>query len=117
MPGSKQVATNSSGNKCFHADYYPYGQENEYNTACSPTYKFTGYEYDAPRCRTGYGAVRLEGIGPETGNFYAGAYPESVVGARHYDPLRGRFMSPDPLGGRSAIHSRSIDMGKSGTAR
>jgi RHS repeat-associated protein len=72
--GSTRVVTDSSGNACFNADYYPYGQENDYSTSCSPTYKFTGYEYDS-----------------ETGNYYAYA--------RYYDPLRGRFMSPDPLGG------------------
>jgi RHS repeat-associated protein len=72
--GSTRVVTDASGNTCFDADYYPYGQENDYNTSCSPTYKFTGYEYDS-----------------ETGNYYAYA--------RYYDPRRGRFMSPDPLGG------------------
>jgi RHS repeat-associated protein len=74
MLGSTRVVTDSSGNTCFNADYYPYGQENDYSTSCSPRYKFTGYEYDS-----------------ETGNYYAYA--------RYYDPRRGRFMSPDPLGG------------------
>jgi RHS repeat-associated protein len=68
------VVTDASGNKCFDADYYPFGQENDYSTSCSPGYKFTGYEFDS-----------------ETGNYYAYA--------RYYDPRRGRFMSPDPLGG------------------
>jgi len=75
MLGSTRAVTDSSGNPCFNADYYPYGQENDYAASCSPTYKFTGYEYDS-----------------ETGNYYAYA--------RYYDPRRGRFMSPDPLGGR-----------------
>jgi RHS repeat-associated protein len=74
MLGSTRVVTDASGNACFNADYYPYGQENDYNTSCSPRYKFTGYEFDS-----------------ETGNYYAYA--------RYYDPRRGRFMSPDPLGG------------------
>jgi RHS repeat-associated protein len=82
MLGSTRVVTDASGNTCFNADYYPYGQENDYSTSCSPRYKFTGYEFDS-----------------ETGNYYAGVYPESVVGARYYDPRRGRFMSPYPLGG------------------
>ncbi len=66
--------TDSSGNTCFNGDYYPYGQENDYDSSCSPTYKFTGYEYDS-----------------ETGNYYAYA--------RYYNPRLGRFMSPDPFGG------------------
>ena len=58
----------------FKADYYPYGQENDYSTSCSPTYKFTGYEFDS-----------------ETGNYYAYA--------RYYSPRLGRFLSADLLGG------------------
>ena len=127
--GSTRAVTDSSGNVCFSADYYPgarpersgRGQENapcasrmalrdDYNTSCSPTYKFapfasrmhlrdTGYEFDS-----------------ETGNYYAGVYPDLFVGARYYNPRLGRpdaftdtgrsalsepdrFMSPDPLGG------------------
>ncbi len=68
--GSTRAVTDSSGNVCSSADYYPYGQENDYNTSCSPTYKFTGYEFDS-----------------ETGNYYAYA--------RYYNPRLGRFMSPD----------------------
>jgi RHS repeat-associated protein len=75
--GNTRAVTDSSGNTCFSADYYPYGQENDYINACSPTYKFTGYEYDS-----------------ETGNYYAYA--------RYYNPRLGRFMSPDPLGGAIA---------------
>jgi RHS repeat-associated protein len=72
--GSTRVVTDSSGNTCFNADYYPYGQENDYATSCSPTYKFTGYEFDS-----------------ETGNYYAYA--------RYYSPRLGRFMSPGSSGG------------------
>lgn len=72
--GSERAVTNATGSTCFDADYYPYGQENDYNTSCSPTYKFTGYEYDS-----------------ETGNYYAFA--------RYYSPRLGRFMSIDALGG------------------
>jgi RHS repeat-associated protein len=72
--GSTRTVTNATGSTCFDADYYPYGQENDFNTSCSPTYKFTGYEYDS-----------------ETGNYYAYA--------RYYDPRIGRFMTTDPLGG------------------
>jgi RHS repeat-associated protein len=91
------VVTNSSGNTCpgkpgfrrearaaltppkqlnFGADYYPYGQEKDYNTSCSPRYKFTGYEYDS-----------------ETGNYYAYA--------RYYSARLGRFLSPDSSGGEA----------------
>ena len=49
-------------------------QENDYNTSCSPEFKFAGYQYDS-----------------ESGNYYAMA--------RYYNPRLGRFMSPDPLGG------------------
>lgn len=72
--GSTKTVTNATGTACFDADYYPYGQENDYSTSCSPTYKFTGYEYDS-----------------ETGNYYAFA--------RYYDPRIGRFMTTDPLAG------------------
>jgi RHS repeat-associated protein len=72
--GSTRVVTNATGSTCFNADYYPYGQENDYTTTCSPTYKFTGYEFDS-----------------ETGNYYAYA--------RYYSPRLGRFLSADPMGG------------------
>jgi RHS repeat-associated protein len=72
--GNTRAVTNATGTPCFDADYYPYGQENDYITSCSPTYKFTGYESDS-----------------ETGNYYAYA--------RYYNPRLGRFMSPDPFGG------------------
>jgi len=72
--GSTRAVTNATGTTCFNADYYPYGQENDYNTSCSPTYKFTGYEFDS-----------------ETGNYYAYA--------RYYSPRLGRFLSADLLGG------------------
>lgn len=72
--GSTRTVTNATGTTCFDADYYPYGQENDYNTSCSPTYKFTGYEYDS-----------------ETGNYYAYG--------RYYSSRLGRFMTTDPLGG------------------
>jgi RHS repeat-associated protein len=77
MLGSTRVVTDSSGNKCFDADYYPYGQELDAippSPTCSPTNRFTGYEYDA-----------------ETGNYYAFF--------RYYSPRLGRFMTADPLGG------------------
>jgi RHS repeat-associated protein len=70
--GSVRAATDASGNVCFDADYYPYGQENDYNTSCEPEFRFAGMEYDS-----------------ETGNYYDHA--------RYYNPRLGRFMSPDPM--------------------
>jgi RHS repeat-associated protein len=77
MLGSVRTVTDSSGSTCFDADYYPYGQELDAippSPTCSPTNRFTGYEYDA-----------------ETGNYYAFF--------RYYSPRLGRFMTADPLGG------------------
>ena len=69
--GSTRAMTDASGNVCFSADYFPYGQELDYTTTCNTSYKFTGYERDA-----------------ETGNDYAFA--------RYYNPRLSRFMSEDP---------------------
>ncbi len=69
--GSSRVITDSSGNLCYDADFYPFGGERAYATACSQNYKFTGKERD-----------------PESGldNF----------GARYNSSQMGRFISPDP---------------------
>jgi len=69
--GSTRVVTDSSGTVCFDADYYPYGQEIDHTTTCTPRYKFAGMEYDS-----------------ETQSYYDYA--------RYYSPTTGRFMSPDP---------------------
>jgi RHS repeat-associated protein len=74
MLGSTRVVTDSTGNTCFDADYYPYGQKMDHTSTCAPTSRFTGYEYDV-----------------ETGNYYAFF--------RYYSPRLGRFMTADPLGG------------------
>jgi RHS repeat-associated protein len=76
--GSSQIA----GQLCYDQDYTPYGQEvftaaqmsRLQTTACTPSYKFTGYERDS-----------------ETGLDYAFA--------RFYSSRLGRFLSTDPLGG------------------
>jgi RHS repeat-associated protein len=75
--GSTRVITDSSGNLCYEADYYPYGGEITpagFSNTCPQNYKFTGYERDA-----------------ETGLDYAVA--------RYYDSRVGRFTSVDPLDG------------------
>jgi len=66
--------TQANGTVCFMSEYYPYGQELNFSSTCSTSYKFTGYERDA-----------------ETGIDYAFA--------RYYNPRIGRFMSGDPIGG------------------
>jgi RHS repeat-associated protein len=75
--GSTRVVTDSSGNPCYQADYYPYGGEITpagVSNTCPQNYRFTGYEFD-----------------PETGLDYAMA--------RFYDSRIGRFTSVDPLDG------------------
>ncbi len=70
--GSTRVITDSAGNTCYDADFYPYGGERVVTDTCPQNYKFTGKERDA-----------------ESGNDY--------FGARYYSSSMGRFMSPDPL--------------------
>ena len=76
---SQCSGTQLSGQLCYDADFTPYGQEMSHSdrlqtTACTPNYRFTGYEYD-----------------PETGLHYARA--------RYYSVRLGRFLSTDPRGG------------------
>lgn len=90
--GSTRTITTGSGTGqtpgqlCYDADFTPYGQEISFSarlqtTACSPNYKFTGYERDS---ETAYGQT-------DTGLDYAFA--------RYYSSRLGRFLSTDPLGG------------------
>lgn len=72
--GSSRVMTDSSGNLCYDADFYPFGGERAYTTTCSQKYKFTGQERD---------------FESNLDNFTA----------RHYTNQYGRFMSTDPLMG------------------
>jgi len=72
--GSPVAATNDQGELIWRKSYKPYGEEIE-STADSEE-EFVGY--------TGH---RLD---KETGLVYAGA--------RHYDPVIGRFMGYDPVG-------------------
>jgi RHS repeat-associated protein len=67
--GSSSIITNSAGNKVQETYYYPFG-ETRYNSGSATHYKFTGQEED-----------------PETGLYY--------YGARYYDPVIARFISPD----------------------
>ncbi|HXW63059.1 MAG TPA: RHS repeat-associated core domain-containing protein, partial [Candidatus Acidoferrales bacterium] len=74
---SRVIAEAPSGSMtaalCYDADFYPFGGERTYTTACSQNYKFTGKERDS-----------------ESGldNF----------GARYKSPSAGRFVGPDPAG-------------------
>lgn len=73
--GSANVVTNATGGIEEESDCYPYGGERVITNLVPRNYKFTGKERDA-----------------ESGldNF----------GARYNASTMGRFMSPDPLGGK-----------------
>ncbi len=69
--GSIRAITDNLGNRCYDADFQPYGVEVTYTNTCPQNYKFTGFERD-----------------PESGLDYAFG--------RYYDSVVGRFMNPDP---------------------
>ncbi len=73
--GTARILANSSGTVLDDSDFYPFGGERIVTSSGGNNYKFTGKERDA-----------------ESGldNF----------GARYDSSSMGRFMSPDPLGGR-----------------
>ncbi|MHC1727501.1 MAG: RHS repeat domain-containing protein [Syntrophobacteraceae bacterium] len=71
--GGLSVITNSGGNVAQKAAYYPFGQQIDPGVETDPLpYRFTGQELDT-----------------ETGLYY--------YKSRYYDPMIGRFISPDPL--------------------
>lgn len=72
--GSTRLATSATKVVLFADSYQPFGQDNGTPTG-SETYKFTGKPWSS-----------------DTGLYY--------YGARWYDPSVGRFISPDPRGGR-----------------
>lgn len=69
--GSSGVITDASGNKAQETYYYPFGAA-RYNSGTVTDYKYTGQELD-----------------DETKLYY--------YGARYYDPVIGRFISPDSI--------------------
>jgi RHS repeat-associated protein len=75
--GSARIVANSSGTPVDDSDFYPFGGERNYLNSSPQNYKFAGKERDS-----------------ESGldNF----------GARYDSSNFGRFMSPDPVGGRPA---------------
>ena len=75
MLGSSRVVADSNGNLLDDCDFLPYGDERCVTSTSGNHYLFTGKERDT-----------------ETGNDY--------FGARYYGNNFGRFISPDPLGGR-----------------
>ncbi|MHC1727493.1 MAG: FG-GAP-like repeat-containing protein [Syntrophobacteraceae bacterium] len=71
--GGLSVITNSDGDVTQKAAYYPFGQQIDPGVETDPLpYRFTGQELDT-----------------ETGLYY--------YKSRYYDPMIGRFISPDPL--------------------
>ncbi|MHC1725114.1 MAG: RHS repeat-associated core domain-containing protein [Syntrophobacteraceae bacterium] len=71
--GGLSVITNSDGDVAQKAAYYPFGQQIDPVAETDPLpYRFTGQELDT-----------------ETGLYY--------YKSRYYDPMIGRFISPDPL--------------------
>ncbi|MFZ0932346.1 MAG: FG-GAP-like repeat-containing protein [Syntrophobacteraceae bacterium] len=70
--GGLNVATDSLGNLAETNFYYPYGVDWIKTGSVDLQYKFAGQEND-----------------PETGVYY--------YKARYYDPVLGRFVTPDPL--------------------
>jgi RHS repeat-associated protein len=74
LAGSPVVATDASGQVLWRESYRPYGERLTHSPAASGnTVWFTSRRQDA-----------------ETGLVY--------MGARYYDPVAGRFVSPDPVG-------------------
>jgi len=45
--GSTRAITDSSGNVCYDADYYPYGGERDITDSCTQNYKFTGRDSES----------------------------------------------------------------------
>ncbi len=70
--GGLNIATDNSGKLVQTAFYYPYGETRVNTGTVDLHYKFTGQEND-----------------PETSLYY--------YGARYYDPLLARFISPDTI--------------------
>ncbi len=68
--GTSRVITDSAGNICYDADFYPFGGERPVVNTCPQHYKFTSKERD-----------------PESNLDY--------FEARFYSSQTGRFMSPD----------------------
>ena len=71
--GTTRMMTDGSGNVCYDADYFPWGDEDHvFTNTCSQNYKFTAKERD-----------------PDLGVYN--------MGARFFQDAMGRFYSPDPL--------------------
>jgi RHS repeat-associated protein len=70
--GSNRLVTNNTGTKVEEIHYYPFGATQSDTGSLSVNHKYTSQEYDA-----------------ETGLYY--------YNARYYNPILGRFISPDTI--------------------
>ncbi|MDO9103680.1 MAG: toxin TcdB middle/N-terminal domain-containing protein [Methylovulum sp.] len=70
--GNASVVTDALGNTVEESVFYPYGKNRVRNGTFKSEYRFTGQEFDK-----------------ETGLYY--------FESRYYDPVKGRFISVDPL--------------------
>ena len=69
--GTTRMMTDGSGNVCYDADYFPWGDEDHvFTSTCSQNYKFTAKERD-----------------PDLGVYY--------FGARYYQDAMARYYTPD----------------------
>ena len=81
--GSTGVLTNAQGIAEEHNSYRPYGQLHTHTGTADVAYKYTGQERD-----------------PSTGLYF--------YNARYYDPVLGRFISPDTIV-ESPLHPQTLN--------
>ena len=81
--GSTSVLTNAQGVAEEHNSYRPYGQLHTHTGTADVAYKYTGQERD-----------------PSTGLYF--------YNARYYDPVLGRFISPDTIV-ESPLHPQTLN--------
>ena len=81
--GSTSVLTNAQGVAEEHNSYRPYGQLHTHTGTSDVAYKYTGQERD-----------------PSTGLYF--------YNARYYDPVLGRFISPDTIV-ESPLHPQTLN--------
>ena len=74
--GSLRTVTDASGNVCFNGDYTPLGYRNSYTYFCMQEFGFAGMKFEAE-------------------------IPAYNTMFREYSPGQGRWLSPDPVRGKS----------------
>ena len=78
--GTSRVSADENGNKCYDADYFPWGDEQQvYVNTCPQNYKFNGKERD-----------------PDMGVYYFGARFMQDAIARFYSPDWSATVEPVP---------------------